>query len=96
MNIDEMLSQPLPTVADNGFSARVTKKIRAAEYRRLALGALLATLATAVFCLLVPIDFVMVELNVALVQVGTSGAVGLAAAVLVLLYLWDNRYLRFE
>jgi hypothetical protein len=100
MNLDELLSQPLPPVADNGFSARVVARVKAAERRRAAAIMIASAAAVTILCLLVPLREITGDFAAALIQLGTSPLVGLAAALLVLTFLldrlWaDRRFLQF-
>ena len=102
MTIDDLLSQPLPSVPDNGFSRRVMMRVRAAESRRMVLYATAAAAAATLVCLLVPMDVISTrvlgvistQVSAAIVQIGSSTAVGLAAAAMLLTYLWDRQYFR--
>lgn len=94
MNIDELLSQPLPTVADNGFSARVTARIRAAERSKIALVTAGTAVAATLLCLVVPIETISVQLNSIVLELGTSTALGLGGAALFLTMLVDRRFFR--
>ncbi len=94
MSIDELLSQPLPTVADNGFSARVMGRVHWAERRHIVLiGAGSAAAATAI-CLLVPLQTISAELNSIVLTLGTSTAVGMAGVALFLTMLFDRKFFR--
>jgi hypothetical protein len=99
MNLDELLMQPLAPVADNGFSARVITRVKAAERRHAAVVMLAAAALATVACLLVPLHDVTGDFAAAIIQIGTSPMVGLAAALLVLTFmidrLWaDRRFLQ--
>ena len=85
--LDALLSQPLPEIADNGFSARVIARIVAEERRQLATIALIAILCATLLCLAVPMRDVTGAIAVAVLQLGASPMVlyGLAALVLTLL-----------
>ncbi len=94
MSIDDLLTQPLPPVADNGFSAHVMSRVRAAERRRMALIGAGSVAGAALGCVFIPLQAISLELNHAIVQVGTSTAVGFAGAVLLLTILFDRRFFR--
>lgn len=94
MSIDDLLRQPLPAVADNGFSARVMGRIKAEQRQRMALVTLGSVAAATLGCLFVPMPFLSEELSNIIVQIGTSPAVALAAAALVLTALVDRRFFR--
>jgi hypothetical protein len=94
MSIDELLSQPLASVPDDGFSARIMGRVRAAERRRMVLiGAGSAAAATLV-CLFVPLQAMTVQLNQIVVALGTSTALGVGGAALLLTILFDRRFFR--
>ncbi len=94
MSMDDLLRQPLPAVPDNGFSARVIGRIMAEQRQHMALVALGSVAAATVGCLLVPIPALSERLGDIVVQIGTSPAVALAAAALVLTALIDRRFFR--
>lgn len=94
MSIDELLSHPLPTVADNGFSARVMRRVRWDEQRRTVLVGAGAAAAATVACLFIPLQTVSVEINSIVLNLGTSTAVGIAAAALLLTVLYDRKFFR--
>ena len=90
MTLDELLTQPLAPVADNGFSARVVARVKAEERRRAAVIMVMAAAAAALACFLLPLHALTGDFAVALIQLGTSPMVALAAALLVLTYLIDR------
>ena len=90
MNLDEMLSQPLPDVPDNGFSDRVIVRMKHEERRKMYAVALMSMLAAALACLLLPLHAIIGDIAAALVLIGTSPMLGLAVAVLVLTILVDR------
>lgn len=94
MSIDDLLSQPLPSVADNGFSARVMRRVRADERRHFALIGAGSVAAATLACLFLPLQAITLEVNHALVTLGTSTAVGIGAAALLLTMLFDRRFFR--
>ncbi len=94
MNIDDLLRQPLPAAPDNGFSARVMGRIKAEQRQHMALVALGSVAAATVGCLFVPMPALSEQLGDIIVQLGTSPAVALAAAALVLTALVDRRLFR--
>lgn len=91
MSIDDLLSQPLPAVADNGFSARVIARVTLQYRRRVALIATGSAAAASALCLVVPMPALSIELNRVLVDLATSPAVALGAAALVVTFLVDRR-----
>lgn len=94
MSIDDLLSQPLPAVADNGFTARVQGRIRAAERGKIALVAAGSAVAATLLCLVVPMETVSGELNSIILRLGTSTTLGLGGAALFLTMLVDRRFFR--
>ena len=90
MKLDELLSQPLPPVADNGFSARVVARVKAEERRRVAVIMFTAAAAAALVYFLVPLRDLTGDFAAALIQLGTSPMVALAVAMLVLTFLIDR------
>jgi hypothetical protein len=90
MNLDEMLSQPLPEMPDNGFSTRVVARVKAEE-RRKAVAAVIAALAgVTLLCFLVPMPDYTAAIGVALLQFGLSPLASLAVAALVLTFVIDR------
>ena len=92
MNIDDLLNQPLPSVADDGFSGRVIARVRT-----LLLGRWLAAAAgVAAFALLavliLPWRTVGAELGVVIPGVAGLAALNLAAAVVVLTLLIERQF----
>ena len=90
MTLDELLTQPLAPVADNGFSARVVARVKAAERRHAAVVMFAAAAVAALACLLIPLNELTGDFAVALIQLGSSPMVALAAALLVLTFLIDR------
>jgi hypothetical protein len=90
MNLDEMLSQPLPDVPDDGFSARVIVRVKAEE-RRKNIAIVVAGVTSAVLiCLLLPLHAIIGDLAASLIQIATSPMIGLATAACVLTFLIDR------
>lgn len=90
MNLDEMLSQPLPDVPDNGFSERVIARVEG-ESRLKSLAIVIAAIAgVTLLCLLVPMPEFTASVGVALLQVGLSPIASLAVGALVLTFLVDR------
>ncbi len=90
MTLDELLSQPLPDVPDNGFTARVITRVKAAERRRAA-GIMVATvIGVTILCLLVPLRVFTAAIGLTVFELGTSPLVGWAAAALVLTFVVDR------
>ena len=90
MTLDELLTQPLAPVADNGFSARVIARVKSEERRRAAVVIFAAAAAAVLACLLVPLHEITGDFAAELIQLGTSPMVALAAALLVLTFLVDR------
>lgn len=103
-NLDDLLSQPLPPVADNGFSRQVMARIRKEEQRRFVVVGIIAAILATVVCLLVPWSQVLPHVDMApmlhslnhfetsLAAVGTP--LSFAAGVLLLIYLYDRKLLQ--
>jgi len=90
MNLDELLSQPLPDVPDNGFTARVLTRVKAEERRR-AVAIMIATvIGVTILCLLIPLPVFTAAIGLTVFQLGTSPLVGWAAAALVLTFVIDR------
>lgn len=90
MNLDEMLSQPLPDVPDNGFTARVITRVKAEERRRAAAIMIATVIGVTILCLLIPLPVFTAAIGLAMFQLGTSPMIGWAAAALVLTFLIDR------
>ena len=95
MTLDELLSQPLAPVADNGFSAKIVARIRRQEQRQLVLLCLVAIAAATMACLLLPVSALTELLNGIVVTLATSLEVGVAAFVLLITWLYDRSFFRF-
>ena len=94
MSIDDLLNQSLPSVADDGFSARVMGRVRASARRRVFV--MVASVAACVVLafLLLPMRMIGAQLNFAVIQTASSAAVSLAAAVIVLTLLVEKQFSR--
>ena len=94
MNIDDLLNQPLASVADDGFSERVMGRVR--TMMRLRLFAIAAGAAACVVLafLLLPMHAIGAQVNFAVVQIARSTAVSLAAAAIVLTLLLERQFSR--
>lgn len=90
MNLDEMLSQPLPDVPDDGFSARVMARVEKEERYKLVQIILISVVAAALASLLLPIRAMVGDLAAGVILMGSSPAFGIAAAVLALTFLIDR------
>jgi hypothetical protein len=95
MNIDELLSQPLAPVADNGFSAKVVARIRSQEQRQLVLISLVAVAVATVACLLLPVSALTELLNHIVITLATSLEVGVAVLAVLATWLYDRKFFRF-
>jgi hypothetical protein len=84
--IDALLSGPLPLVADNGFSQKVMRRVRARFLALAAVEVLLATGLLAGFLLLAPAGVGMMLWNI-LVALAQSPAVLLAAGAITLSWI---------
>jgi hypothetical protein len=91
MTIDDLLSQPLQPVPDNGFSAKVIARIRHQEYAKLATTALLAAAAAALACVVLPIPALIMQFDHLMQTVSTSLEVGLGLTVVVAVLLIDRK-----
>jgi hypothetical protein len=90
MNLDELLSQPLPDVPDNGFTMRVIARVKAEERRRAAVIMIASVIGVSIFCLLIPLRVFTAAIGLTVFQLGTSPLVGWAAAALVLTFVIDR------
>ena len=94
MTIDDLLNQPLASVADDGFSTRVMRRVRAGERRNLFAVAAAAVLCTVLALLFVPVQSIGADLNLALVQIAQSAAVSIAVAAVILTLLFEREFIR--
>ncbi|MGC9954931.1 MAG: hypothetical protein ABSD21_11720 [Rhizomicrobium sp.] len=94
MSIDDLLYQPLTSVADDGFSGRVMDRVRASARRRLF--AIVAGVAACVVLafLLLPMRNIGTQLNLAIVQIASSTAVSIAAGVIILTLVLERQFSR--
>ena len=94
MKIDDLLNQPLTSIADDGFSARVIGRVGALRRQRL-----FATWASVAACavlalLILPWRTVGAELGLVVPAVFGSVAVNFAAAIIVLSLLLERQFAR--
>jgi hypothetical protein len=94
MKIDDLLNQPLTSIADDGFSERVMGGVRALRRQRL-----FATWASVAACvvlalLVLPWRTVGAELGLVVPAVFGSMAVNFAAAVIVISLLLERQFAR--
>jgi hypothetical protein len=90
MNLDEMLSQPLPDVPDNGFSARVMARVEQQERYKLVQIILISVVAAALASLLLPIRAMVGDFAAGLIVMSNSASFAIAAAVIALTFLIDR------
>lgn len=97
MNLDEMLSQPLPEVPDNGFSDRVVARAKAEERRKWIEIVLISVIGAVVACLLLPIRAIVGDIAASMILLGSSSAFAIGVAVLAATFLidrlWNERQL---
>jgi hypothetical protein len=94
MNLDDLLNQPLPSVADDGFSGRVMGRVRALQRQRL-----FVTWASVAACvvlafLLLPMRNIGAQLDFAISQIASSAAMSLAAGAIVLTLILERQFSR--
>ena len=94
MKIDDLLNQPLTSIADDGFSGRVMGRVGALRRQRL-----FATWASVAVCILLallilPWRTAGGELGLVVPAVFGSLAVNFAAAVIVLSLLLERQFAR--
>jgi len=93
MNLDQLdalLSQPLAPVADNGFSTLLVARIKHKERRRDVVISIAVFAAALLLCLLVPLQNIVADIAVAVLQLAISPMVGLAVVLLVLTFMIDR------
>lgn len=90
MNLDEMLSQPLPEVPDDGFSDRVVVRVQAVERHKMQAIVAASLIASILACLLLPMHAIIGDLAASLIQIATAPMIGLATAACVLTFLIDR------
>ena len=95
MSIDDLLNQPLPSVADDGFSERVISRVRAQTRRRTFITIACIVACVALAFLLLPMRLIGAQLNFAVIQTASSAAISLAGAVIALTLLVEKQFLRF-
>jgi hypothetical protein len=82
--IDDLLSAPLPEVEDAGFSRRVTAHVARRQQWQMAFEIFAFAAATAIFIALVPLDAFARAIETVTFNLGSSLAVAIAIAALVL------------
>ena len=95
MTIDDLLNQPLASVADNGFSVAVMARVRAKERRNMFAVAAAAAVFAVLAVLILPMQSIGLDVNIAVGQIAGSAAVSIAAAALILTLLIDREFVRF-
>jgi hypothetical protein len=95
MNLDDLLNAPLPAIRDDGFSVRILLRLEQARQRQLTL--LWCIVAAAVLPVLwfLPLEQLNALFPVRLDQAFASPFLPPAAGILVLLWAWQARVLRF-
>jgi hypothetical protein len=94
MTLDDLLNQPLNSVADDGFSDRVMGRVRAAERLRLCFTAACIAAGAVLAFLLLPLQVIAGDLNLAASQIVNSAAVSLAAGAIILTLSLERQFSR--
>ena len=94
MNIDDLLNQPLPCVADDGFSERVMGRVRAMVRRRLFVTVAGVAACVVLALLILPLQTIGAELGLVVPRIAGSAALNLAAAAIVLTLLLESQFSR--
>jgi hypothetical protein len=94
MMIDDLLSQPLADVPDNGFSARVVARIRAEEWWHLFGMLALGLMSIVAVALVLPLPVMSLELGRVVFDIGKQVGVSLALGVIVLSFLLERAFAR--
>jgi hypothetical protein len=92
--LDELLSQTLPDVADGGFSARVAARIRAERRRRQWTVAAATAACIVLAVLLLPLKTIGIGLGTTLPQIVGNWAVNFAMGLIVLSFLAERELSR--
>ena len=92
--LDILLSQPLPPVADDGFSACVMARVHRHRRFRFAVAAAYVAVCVVLVFLLLPVQSVASELNFVITQIAGSTAVSLAVAAIILTLVLDGQFSR--
>ena len=95
MSLDDLLNAPLPAIRDDGFSARILLKLERTRQKQLTL--LWSMVAAAILPVLwfLPLEQLRTLLPYELQAAFASPFLALAAGMLVLLWAWQARVLRF-
>lgn len=83
-DLDNLLSRPLPAVADGGFSAAVALRARHEVERHKLLDQLALLFTGAVILAALPLTHLMAAIEIVTLRLGNSAPVALAFAALVL------------
>ena len=83
-DLDKLLSQPLAAVADDGFSARVTRRVRVERLRGHWKTAAAVAVCVVLTVLVLPLHSIGAALGAGLPQIAASWAITLAAGIVVL------------
>ena len=94
MKIDDLLNQPLTSIADDGFSERVLGRVGALRRRRLFVTWASVAACVVLALLILPWRTVGAELGLVVPAVCGSLAVNIAAAVIVLSLLLERQFAR--
>ncbi|MDE2134047.1 MAG: hypothetical protein KGJ49_05570 [Alphaproteobacteria bacterium] len=94
MNPDDLLKQPLTSVADDGFSERVMARLGAMERRRMLVAAAVIAAGVVSAFLLLPMQSIGAQLDIAIGQTASSTAVSLAAGAIVLTLFLEKQFSR--
>ena len=94
MNIDDLLSQPLNSVADDGFSARVIGRVRAVRRQKLFVTWVSVAACIVLAFLILPWQPIGAELGLVIPRIAGSLAVNFAAAIIVLSLLLERQFAR--
>jgi hypothetical protein len=92
--LDILLSQPLPSVADGGFTARVLHRVQTQQlwHRALSFAGIAACVLLAI--VLLPLHSIGTEFGTLVPKIAGCWAVNFAAAALVLTFLLDRQFSR--
>ena len=82
--LDDLLSQPLASMADDGFSARVMGDVRAMTRRRILANVAIVAVCAVLAVLILPWRMVGFDLGFIVPQIFDSAAVSLAVAAVIL------------
>jgi hypothetical protein len=82
--LDDLLSEPLASVADDGFSARVMGGVRAMTRRRILANVAVVTVCAVLALLILPWRMIGFELGFIVPQIFGSAAVSLAVGAVIL------------